>query len=140
MPKEDKTQTFSEIPVDSSETTVQIIKYNEYKDERGELSQDQYQTIIDSNPSQDKILLMTLYLRKAFSIQQLGHLVDRSDGEVAAKINDGLKDKVPRIGEDSDLLNWNWLLTEAYLLQGKNPDEIITEKFPNLNISSLISR
>ena len=128
MPKGSKEET----PVDQLETTVTIIEYDEYRDERGELSQDQHRAIIDSNPSQEEISLMTLYLRKAFSIQQLGHLVNESDYEVAAKINHALKDEVPRITQDSNFLDYNWLLIETYLLQGKNPHKIFAEKFPNL--------
>ena len=99
--------------------SVDSITFETYKSMIGELNRGEFEAVQQHSWTQDQYGEAFRYVSDAVSGIGLGSLPDQSDVDVAARLIGALGDRVPR-EVDGASPHKMWLLTEAYLLQGKD--------------------
>jgi len=101
--------------------TLDTVTFNVYKARCGELSQEEFVAVTQHNYSGGSYSLAFARLTLAGQ-DGCAPCPTRDDIEAAAKLIGALGERVPR--DDADCPHATWLLTEAYIMQGKDTARI----------------
>ena len=103
--------------------SIDSITFDVYKSKNGELNRSEFKAVQRYNCTEDQIDEAIDYIMDAYLGINLNIVVPDGDYEFAAKLLGVLGDKIPKEVDETGPHKM-WLLTEAYLLQGKDTTTI----------------
>ena len=99
--------------------SIDLITFEVYKSRNGMLERDNFEAVSQYEYTEEQINTAIDYIMDACYDIDLKHIIPDSDYEVAAKLIGVLGDKATKENGDANSYKM-WLLTETYLLQGKD--------------------
>jgi hypothetical protein len=104
--------------MDYMEVGINFVPFEEYRRRGGALTREEHDAVISYVPEESKIISASLYLTYISPVAM--ELVDNRDKLVIARLIGAVVDKAP----PDEPYRLSWFLTQAYFLQGKDPNPI----------------